>query len=137
MWLNYFLRNNWFVLFTKDFKMFLGQSIWLLDFTLWNMQILPSLHVSEDNNITIVHVLSHISILITRLNNKTNKFRPLRIQLDHIAWFVLVRAIFCAFKERLAIIMQQLNFISILDNFSFSPFENLFICFKLLCKFLL
>lgn len=82
------------------------------------MDKLSCLHVAEDDNVTVVNALPMISVLVTRLYDEAHKFGTLRIKFDHVACLVDVGTVFGALKERLAVIVQQLHFVTVLHNFT-------------------
>lgn len=98
------------------------------------MQILVGLEVSKHNHITIVDRLPLVSVLVSRLNHKTDLFVALRYQADQVARFVNLRTIFGSFDEVLAIVMQQLELITVCDSLTASPIQSFLILGGLLVE---
>lgn len=101
------------------------------------MQELVCLHVAEDDDVAVVNALAIVAVLVTWLYDETDKFGALGVKFDHVAGLVHLGTVFCALEEGLAVIVQYLYFVTVLDNFPLTPVEDFFVCLDLLNKLLL
>ena len=58
------------------------------------MQILFGLHVSENDDVTVIDRLALIAVLVSRLHNEADLLAAVLVELDQVARLVNLRTVF-------------------------------------------
>jgi len=98
------------------------------------VEVLVVLDISEDDDVLIVNRLTLVAILVARLHYEDDELAALGVEPYHVAGLVKVGAILASLEERLAVIMVELDFVTIFYELALAPFHNFLVVGNLLSE---